>query len=62
MKKLQGKEVEPILKALERVVEKYGKEKGYSAILEARNGLYFDDSIDITDTIVKKLNESMTAK
>jgi outer membrane protein len=62
MKQLQDKEVEPILKALEKVVEKYGKEKGYSAILEARNGLYFDDSIDITDTIVKKLNESMTAK
>ena len=62
MKQLQDKEVEPILKTLEKVVEKFGKEKAYSAILEARNGLYFDDSIDITDTIVKKLNEAMAAK
>lgn len=61
MKQLQDKEVEPILKALEKVVEKFGKEKGYTAILESRNGLYFDDSIDVTDTIVKKLNEAMAA-
>jgi len=61
MKQLQDKEVEPILKTLEKVVEKFGKEKGYTAILESRNGLYFDDSIDVTDTIVKKLNEAMTA-
>lgn len=61
MKQLQDKEVEPILKALEKVVEKFGKEKGYTAVLESRNGLYFDDSIDITDTIIKKLNEAMAA-
>lgn len=61
MKQLQDQEVEPILKALEKVVEQFGKEKGYTAILESRNGLYFDASIDITDTIVKKLNEAMAA-
>jgi outer membrane protein len=61
MKQLQDKEVEPILKALEKVVEKFGKEKGYTAVLESRNGLYFDDSIDITDTVIKKLNEAIAA-
>jgi outer membrane protein len=61
MKQLQDKEVEPILKALEKIVEKFGKEKGYTAVLESRNGLYFDDSIDVTDTIIKKLNEAMAA-
>jgi outer membrane protein len=61
MKQLQDKEVEPILKALEKVVEKFGKDNKYTAVLESRNGLYFDDSIDITDTIIKKLNEAMAA-
>lgn len=61
MKQLQDKEVEPILKMLEKVVEKFGKENKYTAVLESRNGLYFDDSIDVTDTIIKKLNEAMAA-
>jgi outer membrane protein len=63
MKQLQDKELEPILKALEKVVEKYGKEKGYTAILDSKNGVvYFDDSIEVSDTIVKKLNEAMAGK
>lgn len=63
MKQLQDKELEPILKALEKVVEKYGKEKGYTAILDSKNGVvYFDDTIEISDAIVKKLNEAMAAK
>jgi outer membrane protein len=61
MKQLQDQEVEPILKALEKVVEQFGKEKGYTTIVESRNVLYSDASIDITDTIVKKLNEAMAA-
>lgn len=63
MKQLQDKELEPILKALEKVVEKFGKEKGYTAILDSRGGvLYFDEAIEISDAIVKKLNEAMVAK
>jgi outer membrane protein len=63
MKQLQDKELEPILKALEKVVEKYGKEKGYTAILDSKNGVvYFDDAIEVSDTIIKKLNEAMAGK
>jgi outer membrane protein len=63
MKQLQDKELEPILKALEKVVDKFGKDNEYTAILDSKNGvIYFDESIDISDTIVKKLNEAMSAK
>ena len=61
LKQLQDKELEPILKALEGVVLKYGKENGYTAILDSKNGvIYSDPAIDISDVIVKELNKSMT--
>lgn len=63
MKQLQDKELEPILKALETVVLKFGKEKGYTAILDSKNGVvYFDDAIEVSDAIIKKLNEAMAGK
>lgn len=63
MKKLQDQELEPILKALEKVVNKYGKDNGYSAIMDDKNGvIYFNESLDITDTIVKKLNGELAGK
>ena len=62
MKQLQDKEIEPILKALEKVVEKYGKEKGFTVILDSKNGvIYFDEAIEVSDAITKKLNEAMAA-
>jgi outer membrane protein len=63
MKNLQDKELEPILKALEQIVNKYGKDNGYTAIMDAKNGvIYFDEAIDISDTIVKKLNGALAKK
>jgi outer membrane protein len=63
MKKLQDKELEPILKALEKVVNSYGKKNGYSAIMDDKNGIiYFDESLDITDVIIKKLNGELSKK
>jgi outer membrane protein len=63
MKKMQDKELEPILKALENVVNSYGKENGYTAILDSKNSvIYFDGSIDISDIIVKKLNGVLAAQ
>ena len=60
LKQLQDKELEPILKALEGVVVKYGQENGYTAILDSKNGvIYSNPSIDISDVIVKQLNKSM---
>lgn len=62
MKQLQDKELEPILKALEKVVEKFGKEKGYTVVLDSKNGVvYFDEAIEVSEAIVKKLNEAMAA-
>ena len=63
MKKLQDKELEPILKALEQVVNKFGKDNGYTAIMDGKNGVvYFDPSVDVTDIIVKKLNGALAKK
>jgi outer membrane protein len=60
LKQLQDKELEPILKALEGVVVKYGQENGYTAIFDSKNGvIYSNPSIDIRDVIVKQLNKSM---
>lgn len=63
MKTLQDKELEPILQALEKVVHKFGKENGYTAIMDSKNGvIYFDEKIDISDTIIKKLNGALSGK
>jgi outer membrane protein len=65
LKKLENKELEPILKALEKVVNKFGKEKGYTAVLEYGTGagvLYFAESVDITDEIIKALDAELPAK
>ncbi|TKB24135.1 OmpH family outer membrane protein [Desulfopila sp. IMCC35006] len=63
MKKLQDKELEPILKALEEVVNKFGKDNGYTAIMDGKNGVvYFDPSVDVSDIIVKKLNAALAKK
>jgi outer membrane protein len=60
LKQLQDKELEPILKALEGVVVKYGKENGYTAILDSKNGvIYHNPAIEIDDIIIKELNKSM---
>jgi len=63
MKQMQDKELEPILKALEKVVESYGKENGYTAIMDSKSGvIYFDKKAEISDVIVQKLNEAMAKK
>lgn len=63
MKQMQDKELEPILKALEKVVEQFGKDNGYIAIMDSKSGvIYFDAKADISDVIVKKLNEAMAKK
>lgn len=60
MKQMQDKELEPILKALETVVTKYGKDKGYSMILDSKSGvIYFAEAIDVSDEIVKLLDKAM---
>ena len=60
LKQLQEKELQPILKALEGVVDAYGKKNGYTAILDVKGGvIYYDKSVEISDEIVKDLNVAM---
>ena len=63
MKQLQDKELEPILKTMEKVVKQYGKDNGYTLILDSKNGVvYFDKTVEISDLLIKKLNEAMAVK
>lgn len=58
MKKLQDKELEPILKALETIVDDFGEDNGYSVILDSKNGvIYFDDALDVSDALIAELNK-----
>ncbi len=60
MKRLQDKELEPILKALEVVVEDFGKNNGYTVILDSKNSvIYFDSANDISDALIVELNKAM---
>ncbi len=49
--------IRSISKEISEVCEKYGKNKGYDAILDARATLYTLESLDITDEILKELNK-----
>ncbi len=63
MKQLQDKELEPILKSLEKVVEKYGKDQGYTMILDSKSGvIFYDKTTEVSDSIMKLLDKAMAAK
>jgi len=63
MKQMQDKELEPILKAFEKVVKDFRKANGYTALLDSKGGVItWDESIDITDKIIKLLDEEMAKK
>lgn len=56
MRQLEAKVMEPILKDLETVVNRIGKERGYTIILEKNMpGLYYaSPSVDITEEVIKE--------
>ena len=58
---LQEKQLGPIIKELEKVVDKVAKEKGYNLILPKAAVVYVSDSIDISGEVTQALNE-MTKK
>ncbi len=65
LKQLQEKELSPILETLREIVQSYGKSNGYAVILEKTPGpgiVYFDKSVDISDDIIKELDEKMSGK
>ena len=64
---LQIKEAEmtnDILEELLPIVEKYGKDKGFTAILEKeeRYFLFLDETLDLTDTIIGLFDKQYRAK
>ncbi len=60
LKVLQDKELAPILKALEKVVDTYGSANGFTVILDAKNHvIYFDESIDVSEKLIVELNAAM---
>lgn len=60
LKQLQDKELEPILKTLQTVVEEYGKKNGYTVILDSKAGvLYASSAIDLSADLTKALDQAM---
>jgi outer membrane protein len=59
MKSLQDRHLAPIMQQLEGIVQDVARAKGLSMILPNHAVLYYDESIDITDEVVKALNVKM---
>ncbi len=60
MKMLQDKELEPIIKELEKVVDAFGEKEGYSIILDSKNGVvFYAKAYDISDALIAELNKVM---
>jgi outer membrane protein len=58
LKKLEEQHLTPIRKALEKVIDKLAKEKGYNIILPSEVVMFADDTVDITDEVTKAFNAS----
>lgn len=58
VKKKEGELTEAIIKELREIVEKIGEEEGYTLITEKGLVLYSNKGIDLTDTLIKRYNES----
>lgn len=59
-----GTEMDTLVKSVKKFIKDYGKEKGYDYVYgtgEAVSILYAKDSYDITDEVVKLLNDKYTA-
>ena len=57
VKQLQDKELGPILKSLEKIVEEYGTKNNFSVILDSKTGvIYYNKTVDVSDDIINALN------
>lgn len=57
LKRERDNMVRDILKEIDTVVQSYGQKEGYAIIFNDRGLLYADKSMDITDAILKILND-----
>jgi outer membrane protein len=64
MRQAESQSMEPVLKELEKVVTRIGKEGGYTLILEKNMpGIYFNASnVDITDEVIKAYDNEVKSK
>ena len=64
VKKKEGELTGEILKDLREMINKIAQEEGYTLILEHAEGLvlYANKSLDLTDKVIKKYNESKAGK
>jgi len=63
LKTLQDKELAPILKTLEGVVDGFANKNGFDLILDSKGGVvFFSEAVDITDQLVTELDAAMAAK
>ena len=60
LKQLQDKELEPILKMLQTVVNTYGQKNGYLVILDSKAGVLFAaNGVDVSEEVKKELDKRM---
>jgi len=60
LKQLQDKELEPILKTMQEVVDAYGKKNGFTVILDSKIGvLYYNNALDVSADLTKALDQAM---
>jgi outer membrane protein len=64
VKKRESELTNGILREIRAIVEKMGKDDGYTMIIENAEGiiLYSKKDLDLTDAVIKKYNESKKAK
>lgn len=46
-----------VIEDIQKVVEEMGKSQGYNYIMDSRNIMYADESEDLTDQVIQKLNK-----
>ncbi len=58
LKQLQDKELAPILKMLQTVVNSYGQKNGYTLIMDSKVGVvYASDGVDVSEQVKKELDK-----
>ena len=64
MHQAESKSMEPVLKELEKIVTRIGKEGEYTLILETNmSGIYFNaPDVDITDEVIKAYDNEIKSK
>ncbi len=62
VKKKEAELTDAILKDAKELIDKIGEQEGYALIVEKSMVIYASKNIDMTDIVMKKLNESKSKK